>query len=128
MYFWCVPLFARDVNPISIRNELSAVKHIAHTCAACLREFDTTVEEDERLLRGEGLQKPLSMNERNAILMRKGEKEVALYYIELEREMEKLVALPWKDFKRTAAKAYSGRGKFDAYITGVVVPLLKGDH
>ena len=88
----------KDVAPISIRNELSVVKHIARVCRACLREFDTTVEEDERLLRADGAS-ALTMNERNAILMRKGEKEVGLYYIELEQEMDKLVALPWKDFK-----------------------------
>ena len=114
----------KDIAPLSIRNELSVVKHIARVCESCLREFDSTVEEDEAMLkRGD-----LTMNERNAVLMRKGEKEVGRYYIELEAEMEKLVNMPWKDFKRTAQKAYSGRGKFDAYVTGIVVPLLKGDH
>ena len=114
----------KDIAPLSIRNELSVVKHIARACESCLREFDSTVEEDEALLK----RSDLSMNERNAVLMRKGEKEVGRYYIELEAEMEKLVSMPWKDFKRTAQKAYSGRGKFDAYVTGIVVPLLKGDH
>jgi histone-lysine N-methyltransferase SETD3 len=118
----------KDVSPISIRNEMSVVRHIARACTACVNEFDTTVEEDERMLRGEGMDRVLTMNERNAILMRKGEKEVGVYYIELEKEMDKLVNMPWKDFKRTAAKAYNGRGKFDAYITGVVVPLLKGNN
>ena len=114
----------KDIAPLSIRNELSVVKHIARACESCLREFDTTVEEDEALLK----RADLSMNDRNAILMRKGEKEVGRYYVELEAEMDKLVNMPWKDFKRTAQKAYSGRGKFDAYVTGIVVPLLKGDH
>ena len=117
----------KDIAPLSIRNELSVVKHIARACAACLREFTTTVEEDEALLKRTE-PAPLTMNERNAVLMRKGEKEVGRYYVELEAEMEKLVSMPWKDFKRTAQKAYSGRGKFDAYVTGIVVPLLKGDH
>ena len=114
----------KDIAPLSIRNELSVVRHIARAVESALREFDSSVEEDEALLR----KSSLSMNERNAILMRKGEKEVGRYYVELEREMDKLVSMPWKDFKRTAQKAYSGRGKFDAYVTGIVVPLLKGDH
>ena len=97
-------LNVKDIAPLSIRNELSVVKHLARVCAACLREFDSTVEEDERLLREDGGRR-LSMNERNAVLMRKGEKEVGLYYVELEREVDKLVAMPWKDFKRACLAA-----------------------
>ena len=114
----------KSVAPISMRNELSVVKHLARECEACLAEFDTTIEQDDQLLASTSC----TMNERNAILMRKGETEVALHYINLEKEMEKLMRMPWKDLKRTAAKAYNGRGKFDDYITTVIVPLIKSDH
>jgi hypothetical protein len=54
-----------------------------------------------------------------------GEKEVLQFFIDLEKECVPLLQMPWKDLKKIAAKCQSGKGRFDQYITMVIVPLVK---
>jgi hypothetical protein len=117
----------KKIEPISIRNELLVLKHLAKVCTGVAAEFDTTLEQDNKMLADLNLL-PMYSNRRNCVLMRRGEKEVCHYYIDLEKEITPLVNMAWKDFKKAATKAYSGKGRFDSYITTVIAPLLKGDH
>lgn len=92
----------RDVPPISLQNECRALTSLAQTCTAYLARFDTTLAEDEKLLSGlePEAEKALTRNQRNAVLMRRGEKQVCHHYIQLARDTLKLCDLAPQDVKR----------------------------
>ena len=58
-------------------------------------------------------------NIRNAIIMRRGEKQVLAYYIKLHDRCAELFKIPCKNYKREAAKCYNSMSPTDAYITNV---------
>lgn len=113
----------KKIEPISIRNEMECIQDLAIAAQTSLSQFDSTIEDDNRLL----ADPTLSSNIRNAVLMRRGEKQVLHYYAELAGAVKPLVDMPWRDFKKLMAKAKTA-GKFDAYINSVIVPLIKADH
>jgi hypothetical protein len=57
--------------------------------------------------------------------MRRGEKQVLHWFLDLVKLAVPLLQTPWKDLKRIAAKHTSHTGPHDTYITMVVVPLAK---
>lgn len=81
------------------------------------------LQEDLKILADEVY--PMYSNIRNAIVMRRGEKQVLHYYIDLYERCSRLFEIPWKDLKREAAKCYNSTKPDDIYITNVVVPLVK---
>jgi len=118
-----------DIEPVSIPNEVQVLKAISESAERMLTLFDSTLEDDNKLCKQDREEKDpkkkLNMNFRNCLMMRRGEKEVLHFYIEMAKECIPLLQMPWKDLKRHAAKCYSGKGKFDQYITLVIVPLVK---
>ncbi len=94
-----------DIEPISIPNEIKVLQAIAASSEAMLKNFETTLEEDNKILKDPKLK--LSMNLRNCVLMRRGEKEVYHFYIDMAKECIPFLQMPWKDLKRHAAKCYS---------------------
>jgi histone-lysine N-methyltransferase SETD3 len=62
----------RAKEPLSPRNEVQVIHSLAGACAARLAGYETSVEEDSRLLQD----KNLSWNARNCILLRQGEKQI----------------------------------------------------
>jgi histone-lysine N-methyltransferase SETD3 len=62
----------RAREPLSPRNEVQVFRALAGSCAARLALYETSVEEDTRLLQ----EKNLSWNDRNCILLRQGEKQI----------------------------------------------------
>jgi histone-lysine N-methyltransferase SETD3 len=113
-----------DIEPISIRNEIAVIQSFAASAARQLLNFDSNTEQDNKLLKDPSIKLPNNL--RNCVVMRRGEKEVLQFYIDLAKEVIPLLNMPWKDLKRVAAKAHNGKGRFDAYITLVVVPLVGG--
>ncbi|WP_224242402.1 SET domain-containing histone-lysine N-methyltransferase [Hyalangium gracile] len=63
---------ARAREPLSQRNELQVLRALGTSCAQRLALYETSVEEDTRLLRQENL----SWTARNCILLRQGEKQI----------------------------------------------------
>jgi len=112
-----------EIEPISIRNEISVLNHIRIICTKHLGDFEHTLEHDNELLESGKLK--MYSNERNAVVMRRGEKHVLNWYVELAVKAVKLLKMPWKDLKRIAAKCYQSQDLHDHYITMVVVPLVK---
>jgi len=112
-----------EIEPISIPNEIKALTDISDACKVVVKSFDTTLEHDIKLLASNEL--PLYSNLRNCVVMRRGEKEVLHWFIELAEKALPLLAMNWRDLKRTAAKSYQSNSKFDAYVTGAIVPLVK---
>jgi len=112
-----------EIEPISIANEIKALTDISDACKVVVKGFDTTLEHDIKLLESGEL--PMYSNLRNCVIMRRGEKEVLHWFIELAEKAIPLLQMNWRDLKRTAAKSYQKNSKFDAYVTGAIVPLVK---
>lgn len=112
----------KDVDPISVRNEIAVLKHIQASAKRTLAKFPDPLRLDHQLLKEN---KFMDMNHRNCVMMRSGEKETLHWYIELANRALPLLQLSWKDLKRTAAKCYQERTRFNFYVTQVIVPLKK---
>jgi protein-histidine N-methyltransferase len=68
----CVPAISRD-------NEIAVLTALAEACERAMQLFPTTIEEDDALLKDEHL----TRNVRNAIIVRRGEKIVLKYFLDL---------------------------------------------
>ena len=69
------------VRPLSMATEERVLGALGELCEARLAGFETTLEEDERLL----LDEKLSRNTRNCLLLLRGEKRLLLAYAGLAR-------------------------------------------
>ena len=78
-------------NPISIRNEISALDLLSKRITLQLDQYPTTLIEDERNLNSSDPNIQPLTNRRNAIIQVKGEKEILLYFHKLfTASLEKL--------------------------------------
>ena len=73
-------------KPVSLRNELEVYRTLVVACQQLLKRYRTSYQEDIELLKTE-----LTHNVRNAVVLRKGEKETLLMTIDL-------VARMWDEF------------------------------
>lgn len=112
-----------EIEPISIRNELSALAHIKKVATVSLARFDNSYENDQKLLASGDL--AMFSNHRNCVVQRTGEEQVLTWFVTLADQAMAYLKMPWKDLKRIAAKAYQGSSGSDYYVTSVVVPLVK---
>lgn len=110
-----------DIQPINIRNEIAMLNLIKKAAQDCLNGFDCSIEEDDELLK----QTNLTQNIRNAILMRKGEKKVAQFFIDLANIAIPLLQLTWSEFLASSDPYRYGSGPFDNYIQDVVRQLVR---
>jgi histone-lysine N-methyltransferase SETD3 len=98
-----------NVAPISRRNECAMLQHIAASARNVLAGFDTTLEEDNKIL--EDPDHKLTMNIRNCVLMRRGEKEVLHAYIDLAARALRWVCMTYVEFKRDFNSNIKNRGR-----------------
>jgi len=115
----------KELEPISLRNEIDVLKAFSEEAKRVLTTFDCSLDDDNKLLADP--ERKLTMNIRNAILMRRGEKEVLWHYIDLCRAAVTLSERPWPEIKSTHAQLVANklRGPFDFYLTSVFIPLIK---
>jgi len=73
-------------KPVSLRNELEVYRTLVVACQQLLKRYKTSYQQDVELLKTE-----LTHNVRNAVVLRKGEKETLLMTIDL-------VARMWDEF------------------------------
>eukprot|EP00467_Chlorarachnion_reptans_P022463 CAMPEP_0114514598 /NCGR_PEP_ID=MMETSP0109-20121206/16241_1 /TAXON_ID=29199 /ORGANISM="Chlorarachnion reptans, Strain CCCM449" /LENGTH=598 /DNA_ID=CAMNT_0001694653 /DNA_START=148 /DNA_END=1944 /DNA_ORIENTATION=+ len=114
----------KDIAPISVRNEISVLKHIQEVAKETLSQFPDPLTVDHKLLK---VNKFMDMNHRNCVMMRCGEKETLHWYINLADKAIPLLKMKWKDLKRVAAKCHQQPSRFNYYVTEVVVPLVKNN-
>jgi len=111
-----------DIDPLSIRSEIKVLEQIRQAAKEQFSEFDQDLEHDLKLLASGSV---TDNNVRNCIVMRRGEKQVLNWYINLADKCIPLLQMPWKDLKRATAKCYQSSSAFDHYIKEVVVPIVK---
>lgn len=99
------------VAPVSPENEQAVLSELALACQLRLRQFDTSIEEDDALLK----YKVLPLRLRNAVRVRHGEKVVLKYFRDLA-----LAAMPMSPATIPAKK-------FEKYFDHIA-PLLRGSE
>jgi len=117
------------IDPISIKNEYLVMKEIGRQAQITLEGFDTTLEEDNKLL-AEG---KLTMNVRNCVLMRRGEKEVCHAYIDLVATLDEVKDFDHRRLRKHLARHVNNKGsepsfawRKQMYFDELWVPLLTG--
>jgi histone-lysine N-methyltransferase SETD3 len=110
-----------DIQPINKRNEIAMLKLIKKAAQDCLDGFDCSVEEDNELLK----RTDLTFNIRNCILMRRGEKQVAQFFIDLADAAIPLLEMNWQEFLVACEPYRSGHGRFDNYVQETVRQLVR---
>lgn len=80
-------------GPVTLRNELEVYRTLMLACQSLVKRYKTTMQQDAELLKGE-----LSANMRNAITLRKGEKETLVLTMNY-------IARLWDDF---LVRGYAG--------------------
>ena len=112
---------AKTIDPLGVPNEARALEALGAACEARLAGFDTSLEEDERLLREE----PLSPNARNCVRLRREEKRLLHDYLTLSRTGRELLGLPREEFARLAEQPGSSWGWFDGYARQSLLELAR---
>lgn len=99
------------IEPINIHNELRVMNEVARVAQQVLAGFPTTLKEDNALLE-EG---KLTMNVRNCVLMRRGEKEVLHAYIDLAKRLNEVIDFDLRRLKKYVSKKVNGRGRMPSF-------------
>ena len=116
-----------DIPPLSIRNETNVLTSLAVSATKSLKKFETTLDFDNELLKNEE-EYPKYGNKRNAILMRRGEKEVLTFYVTLMKICIQLFKMKFKDLKnkiRKDKKFKDNDSPLMQYVNHVVIPLVQ---
>jgi histone-lysine N-methyltransferase SETD3 len=108
-------------GPLSVDTEERVLRALGAACETRLAGFDTTLEEDERLLREGGL----TSNARNCIMLRRGEKRLLHAYTELVRTCLPLLRMPAAELEQLAARPGMSWGAFDSYVRTAVLPAVR---
>ena len=109
-----------DISPINISNEIQTLQMIKRSAQLTLERFDCSIAEDNILLASSNL----TMNQRNCVLMRRGEKQVCEYFTGLADACIPLLSLQWVDYQLSSSAVRIAHPEFDAYITDTVRHLV----
>jgi hypothetical protein len=110
-----------EVEPITPRLEIEVLQHLKRACEEALAKFDTTLEEDDALLRSNQL---TDSNVRNCVIMRRGEKQVLRFWTNLADTAIPLLRLNWIELRKHASKFLTSSSR-DHFVTHVVAQLVK---
>merc|ERR1712115_231491 len=116
-----------DIPPLSIRNETNVLTSLAVAATKSLKKFSTTLEFDNKLLENEE-EYPKYGNKRNAVLMRRGEKDVLTFYVNLMKLCISLFKMKSKELKnklRKDKRFKDADSPLMLYVNHVVVPLIQ---
>jgi len=112
-----------EIEPISVRNEIKVLEDLKRAATERLAMFPDSLEHDLKLLASNTLE--MYSNYRNSVVMRRGEKEVFQWFVDLADKMIPYLNMAWKDVRKISAKCQQGTSTFDHYVTAVVAPLVK---
>jgi len=119
------------LDPVSVRNECTILQVVAQASEETLKTFDNSLDEDIKLLEDED--KKLTINQRNCIIMRKGEKEILHAYIELAKHVKAVETFNLRQLKKYMDKNITGQGKkpsvawrMEMFFDELWIPLLTG--
>mmetsp|Transcript_5762 Transcript_5762/g.10286 ORF Transcript_5762/g.10286 Transcript_5762/m.10286 type:complete len:577 (-) Transcript_5762:40-1770(-) len=106
------------VPPISIKNELRVLQRLKNLAQEGLEAYPETLAHDEALLETTDL----TQNQRNCVLMRKGEKEILHWFIKFVDTVTPLLNLQPKELRKTTRPA-----EIEEYVANCVTALVKNE-
>ena len=100
------------------------LEHIQTTCKKYLNNYNTSLQEDQKILENTN---DLSENIINCILMRLGEKKIINYYLEFAEYNLALLKLDDnKEIKKKIKKDFKSQPcPYNSYINNVVFSIIK---
>jgi len=114
-----------DIAPISWSNEIMCLNDLRDAATVALSNFDTTFEEDTKLLKEGNI---TDSNIRNCVVVRRGEKEVLHWYISLADKVIPLLQMSWRRLQAVAASCVQNTCPLDEYVLQVVMPLVRNSR
>jgi histone-lysine N-methyltransferase SETD3 len=114
------------IPPLDIKTEEKCLLYLKKQTEEYLVKYPNTIEEDNNLLSSISL----SINEKNCILMRKGEKEILEYYIKFTTYcLELLKIRDIKEIKKKIKKDFKNNiFPYESYLNDVILYLVKTEH
>ena len=101
-------------NPIMMKNELSMLKKVKEIMESYLKNYKSTLEDEEKLLKEK--RNSMNFNEFNCCIMRIGELRIFRYFIDLSEKCSEL----FSKGKGEIEKALNGRNQkyrdYEGYI------------
>jgi len=120
-----------EPGPVSARNETEVIKTVAEMAKHSLSLFSTSLADDNKMLADP--EKKLTMNIRNCLLMRRGEKEVLQAYVDLAEHVSKVSQMDLKEAQKYIAKNIKGIGRepsiewrMENFFEDIWLPMLTG--
>ncbi|MCC6557451.1 MAG: SET domain-containing protein-lysine N-methyltransferase [Polyangiaceae bacterium] len=110
-----------EIPPLSARNEEAVLAAISAAAAVSLAGFDTSVAQDEAILR----RLPLSPNQRRCMILRMGEKRVLGHYQRLAGAAAPLLGLTRLELERALALGEAGGPDLADYVKDALIPLAQ---
>jgi len=118
------------IDPINIANEHRVMQAVSKASEEILKQFDTSLAEDNKLLEDE---KGLTMNQRACVIMRRGEKEVLNAYVDLAKHLAAIEGQDIKKVQKYVAQHIKGRGReptiewrMEKYFEEYWIPFMQG--
>jgi histone-lysine N-methyltransferase SETD3 len=118
-----------QLNSISKSNERQTLRAVRACALEMLAQFDTSLQQDNVLLDSGTL--TLYSNERNSVVMRRGEKQVLTWFVTLADTCLPLLDCSWDQLKtqilawRNIPEQHAGEeAKFELYASQALVPLF----
>lgn len=108
-----------ELPPLSKETEIKALHMIQEAAKACLARFDTSLQQDEALL-----QTVSESNVYHAVVMRRGEKIVASFFVQLCSTMIHLLSLSMTELHSLENYNNLAQGPYADYLHHVLRPLL----
>ena len=83
--------------PISVTNELKVWKLVIEKVESSLSAYKTSYEEDVEILKKDDADKGLTNQERNCVLLKKGEKEILMFLKDTAEAFIKMCSMSEKE-------------------------------
>jgi len=119
------------IEPINYHNEYRVMQVIAKAAETLLKEFSCSLDEDNKTLADE--KSHLTMNQRNCVVQRRGEKEILGAYIDLAKHLTAVESYDVKKVQKYVAQHIKGRGReptidwrMEKYFEEFWIPLMQG--
>jgi len=122
----------KKVGPINQRNENAVCADLGRAAMVVLQGFPTTLEEDNKILSDNS--SSLTMNIRNCVVMRRGEKEVLHAYTDLATRTQNWVNMTYPQFMRDFNHHIKNKGlepsfewRLETYVADIWKPFWTGE-
>jgi protein-histidine N-methyltransferase len=113
-------LDVNNVPPVSARNEVAALHLLARSCEAAVAAFETTLNDDDELLR----RSDLSAVTRSCVVMRRGEKRALRAQARLARAIAVALERPPEALGAALAEQHPGGAAVTHYLRAVLPHLV----